>query len=212
MISLENITKNYRDVKLFSNLSQQFDAGLIYAIVGGNGSGKSVLLRLIAGFAKPEEGVIWIRGERLGEKHDFISEAGISIDQPEFVGHWTGLDNLMYLANIRGIATTEEILNLAPRLDLTDALGRRYRTYSQGMRQKMRIIQALMEHPTILLMDEPFTALDEDTTDEVIELFKTFRSPDRLIIFTSHDREIIEQLADVIISMRELKGRQRLGE
>lgn len=209
MIELVNISKKFGEVDVFSDVNYTFEKGKAYGLTGRNGSGKSVLLRLIAGFSKPDSGYVRIDGEKLGDKFDFIQNAGVSINKTEFIGHWSGYDNLLYLASIRHLITSDEIMEWVEKLGLEKDIKRPYRSYSQGMRQKMRIIQAVMEQPQILLMDEPFNALDEESVKIVQNVFMAFKRENRLFIFTSHDRDDIERLSDVILSIDEIKSKYK---
>lgn len=199
MITLENVSKSFKDIQLFENLNVQFESGKKIFIKGINGSGKSVLLKLIVGYSTPDQGVIRVNDYQLGVDGDFIPNAGVSINAPEFMKNWTGLDNLLYLAKLRNIAKEEEILQLVARLGLTETIDKNYKTYSLGMKQKMRIIQALMDHPDYLILDEPFDALDKNSQKVVLELIEEYLegNPERTLFFTSHN-DAMEELADVI--------------
>lgn len=189
MIKLENVSKKFKDNLILSEVNVSFEEGNIYQIVGENGSGKSVLLKIIAGYSIPTNGSIYIDDEKLGNTFDFIPNAGISIDAPQFVPSLTGMENLLKLAKIRKKASPEIIINLAKKLEIDRDLGKKYSTYSLGMRQKMRLIQALMEFPKYLILDEPFDALDlkmKDVAQKAINDFIT-NYPDKIVIFTSHD-------------------------
>lgn len=205
MLECKNISKSYKDVPLFKRLNYRFEDGKAYALVGKNGSGKSVLLRLLAGFSVPDQGQILVDGKPLGEGQDFLPDAGISINQPEFVDSWSGWENLCYLARIQRKVEAKVIMDWVRRFEMEGAIKRRYKGYSQGMRQKLRLIQALMEEPKYLLLDEPFNALDEDSVDLLREILRAYKQPGRCLIFTSHDREDIEAVADVVLPLRALK-------
>lgn len=196
MIKLENISKAYKDITLFNGANAEFESGSRIAIKGVNGSGKSVLLKMVCGYAKPDSGRILIDGQELGKGQDFIRNAGISINSPEFIDSMSEMDNLLYLIDIQKKATKEDVLALAERLRL-DGLDKKYKTYSLGMRQKMRLIQALVEKPDYMILDEPFDALD-DTSREMAKQVLEEYSENKTLIFTSHNQEDIDALATVI--------------
>ena len=203
MIKLENISKAYKDITLFNGVNAEFESGSRIAIKGVNGSGKSVLLKMVCGYAKPDSGRILIDGQELGKGQDFIRNAGISINSPEFIDSMSGMDNLLYLIDIQKKATKEDVLALAERLRL-DGLNKKYKTYSLGMRQKMRLIQALVEKPDYMILDEPFDALDDtirETAKQVLEEY----SENKTLIFTSHNQEDIDALATVIYQIDDHK-------
>lgn len=196
MIKLENISKAYKDITLFNGVNAEFESGSRIAIKGVNGSGKSVLLKMVCGYAKPDSGRILIDGQELGKGQDFIRNAGISINSPEFIDSMSGMDNLLYLIDIQKKATKEDVLVLAERLRL-DGLNKKYKTYSLGMRQKMRLIQALVEKPDYMILDEPFDALDDTSRETAKQVLEEY-SENKTLIFTSHNQEDIDALATVI--------------
>ena len=196
MIKLENISKAYKDITLFNGVNAEFESGSRIAIKGVNGSGKSVLLKMVCGYAKPDSGRILIDGQELGKGQDFIRNAGISINSPEFIDSMSGMDNLLYLIDIQKKATKEDVLALAERLRL-DGLNKKYKTYSLGMRQKMRLIQALVENPDYMILDEPFDALDDTSRETAKQVLEEY-SENKTLIFTSHNQEDIDALATVI--------------
>ena len=105
---------------------------------------------------------------------DFIPDAGVMINAPEFIGNMSGLDNLLYLADIRKRVTKEEVMQYVEQFGLTADIEKKYRTYSLGMKQKMRIIQAVMEKPSYLILDEPFDALDNKGRAMVIDILNDY--------------------------------------
>ncbi len=196
MIKLENISKAYKDITLFNGVNAEFESGSRIAIKGVNGSGKSVLLKMVCGYAKPDSGRILIDGQELGKGQDFIRNAGISINSPEFIDSMSGMDNLLYLIDIQKKATKADVLALAERLRL-DGLNKKYKTYSLGMRQKMRLIQALVEKPDYMILDEPFDTLDDTSRETAKQVLEEY-SENKTLIFTSHNQEDIDALATVI--------------
>lgn len=198
MIEVKNVSKKFKDVVLFENTSVKFESGKKTLIKGANGTGKSVLLKMLVGYSTPNSGEIIVNNDyRVGIDNDFILDAGISINAPEFCNNWTGLENLLYLSNIRKIATKEDIINLCINLGIDNVLNKKYKTYSLGMRQKMRIVQALMDKPKYLILDEPFDALDLTSQQKVVDILNDFVKQDNLLIFTTHSSEY-EKFADII--------------
>ena len=118
----------------------------------------------------------------------------------------TGYENLKALAEIKNICTDEDIHNLCRQLGIDQALNKKYKTYSLGMKQKLRLAQALMENPDILILDEPFNALDENSVKVVKDILNKFiRLPNKILIFTSHHIDDVEDLADVILLIKDQK-------
>lgn len=204
MIKLEKINKSYKNNNLFKDCSFTFENGKKYLILGDNGVGKSVLLKMIVGYSKADSGKIMFDNETLGENFDFLPNSGVSINAPEFISSMTGLENLMEIAKIKKIASKDDILKLAQILNLD--VTKKYKSYSLGMRQKMRIIQALMENPDYLILDEPFDALDKNMKEITKKLINDYLNIDRkrIVIFTSHDVQAID-FADIVLKIEEKK-------
>lgn len=202
MIEIINMSKKYKELELFNNVNLSFLEGKKILIKGLNGSGKSVLLKMLVGYAKPNKGYIKVDGKIIGKDIDFLPNSGVSINAPEFLNNLSGLDNLLTLASIRGIATKESITNFAKTLGLDTSLNKKYSTYSLGMKQKMRLIQALMDNPEYLILDEPFDALDEKSKKVAIKLLSDYIKNDKTLIFTSHDKEDLD-FADIVYEIKD---------
>ncbi len=197
MIKVEKVYKQFKGIVLFENLSVNFPSNKKIWIKGVNGSGKSVFLKMLVGYSRPDSGKITIDGCLLGTDRDFIPNAGVFINAPEFMKNMTGWENLKYLADIRKQATDEEIMELIEYLGLKEHIHKKYKTYSLGMKQKLRIVQALMEKPQYLILDEPFDGLDKTSQKLVTKLLDEYMNKDRTLIFTSHN-EAYEKFADII--------------
>lgn len=206
MIELQNINKRFGFNVIFENLSLKIENGKKYIIIGDNGIGKSLLLKIMVGYSKVQSGKVIINGEVLGENFDFMPDCGVSIDAPQFIDSLSGLDNLLEIAKILKIADKNHIIKLAEVLYLHNDLHKKYKTYSLGMRQKMRIIQAMMESPRILILDEPFDALDDISKLVVKNLMDQYLKNDenRIIIFTSHDSQM-RDFADIVLQINNKK-------
>ena len=200
MIQLENVTKTYKNNVIFRDLSLEIPTGASVAVTGYNGSGKSVLLKLITGFSRPDSGSIIVDGKRIGKDIDFIQNAGVFINAPQFMNHATGYENLMMLAEIRKAIGKQEVLDVLELVKLSNAKDKKVRTYSQGMIQRLRIAQAIMESPDILIMDEPLNALDKEGIDIAHCIFQEFiANPQKTLLFASHNTEEIHDFATSIV-------------
>jgi len=204
MIKLEKISKKYGDNVLFENTSIDI-AGSKIKIKGSNGIGKSVLLKLIVGYSIPDSGKIYYDDNKeLHKNSDFIENAGVSINAPQFMKNWTGLENLKYLANINKKCTQSRLNELVKIFSLENHINKKYKTYSLGMKQKMRIIQAIMDKPKYLILDEPFDALDKESKQiakDYLENYLTDES-DRMLIYTSHTEDD-DCFANTIITIKD---------
>ena len=162
-IKVENVSKQYNGVNILTDINLKIEKGTTVGIVGSNGSGKSVLFKIISGFTAPDTGNVLIRDNELGKDMDFPEDMGIFINSPGYISLYNGFKNLKLLADIRGniddkkIASTMELVGLNPN-NKTKVDG-----YSLGMKQKLGIAQAIMEDQNIIILDEPFNSLDYKT-------------------------------------------------
>lgn len=202
MIIAKNISKKFKELILFENASCKIEDKSKTLIKGVNGSGKSVFLKILVGYSTPDTGCIIIDDYELQKDKDFISNAGVSINAPEFMKNETGLQNLIKLAEIRKIASKEDIINLATKLGMEQAIYKKYKTYSLGMKQKMRIIQALMDKPKYLILDEPFDALDKKSCMVVEQVLDEHVKAGGTLIFTTHST-VYEDFADSILEIED---------
>lgn len=195
-IDVTNLSKIIRGSVILDNISIHFESGHIYGIIGKNGSGKTMLLRAISGLIVPSSGVVYVDGKALGTEISFPPEIGVLIEKPEFLGHLSGFENLKMLSEIKGNISDANIAEYMSYFDLDPEEKKPVRKYSQGMKQKLGIIQAIMENQKLLVLDEPFNALDEKSVKLFRELLIEYKKQEKLIILTSHNTEDIESLCD----------------
>ncbi len=201
MITLENVSKSYNDINIFEHIQLEFPENKKCFIEGINGSGKSVLLKLICGFSIPDEGKIKVNDYEIGKDFDFIQNAGICINSPEFFENLSGMDNLLEIAKIKKIVTEDKIHQFCKLFELDEDIEKKYKYYSLGMRQKLRIIQAIMEEPKILILDEPFDALDKKSNETLkVYLDDFIKKTGHFLIYKSHTKEY-KDFADIIYSI-----------
>ena len=204
-IEVKNVTKTIKGNTVLSNINLEFHSGKIYGIVGKNGSGKTMLLRILAGLIRPTEGTVHVDGQELHKDISFPPDMGIIIEKPELLEQLTGLENLKLLAEIKGIISEEQIVDFMNMFSLEPYSKKTLKKYSLGMKQKVGIIQAIMENQKLLILDEPFNALDEATVIMLRELFLKYKQEGRLLVITSHHREDIDVLCDEIFVMQDGK-------
>ncbi|MBW7650557.1 ABC transporter ATP-binding protein [Anoxybacillus sp. ST4] len=196
VISLKNVSKSYKGLTLFQNVNLDIEKGSICGIVGPNGSGKSVLFKMICGFVFPDEGSIVVDGVEIGRSKRFPDNIGIIIDRPGYIANKTGFQNLKELAMIRGKISDEKIAETMEKVGLQPQAKQKVKHYSLGMKQKLAIAQAIMEDQQILILDEPFNALDAESVNNIRHLLLSFKSEGRTILLTSHNQEDIDILCD----------------
>ena len=144
LIELRNISKSFKGLSLFENLSVSFEKGKIYGIVGHNGSGKSVLFKMMCGFIFPDQGSVIVNGEELGKNKRFPPNFGIIIDKPGYLSDKTGYENLRYLADIQNKISDERIKEVLEKVGLSHTILQKVKNYSVGMKQKLAIAQAII--------------------------------------------------------------------
>ena len=202
-IKVEALSKKINGAMVLKDISCEFASGNIYGIVGKNGSGKTMLLREIAGLIRPTKGSISVDGKTLHHDISFPPNLGLIIEKPDFLNYLTGFENLKMLAEIRHRVADDKIKTLMTKFSLEPNSKQTVKKYSLGMKQKIGIIQAIMENPDILILDEPFNALDEDTVLLVRNLLLQYRKDGKLIVITSHHREDIDAICNHIYRMEE---------
>lgn len=213
-ITIKDYNKKLRGNLILSDISATFSSGKIWGIVGTNGSGKTMLLRAIAGLILPDSGSITIDGKVLGDTLSFPENMGLLLEYPSFISSYSGFKNLKMIADINKKIDTERIRECMSRLGLNPDEKKAFRKYSLGMKQKLGIACAIMENPDLLILDEPFNALDEKSINIVKDIIREFKADNKLVIMTCHDSDNINSMADYIYEMyegaiigtRDLKG------
>lgn len=198
-IKLENVSKRFKNENVLKGISYSFESGKIYSIVGRNGSGKSVLLKIIAGLYLQDKGNVLFDNKNYNMINEIPNNLGIVIEQPSFINDLTGLENLKLLASIRNVATERDIVESLEIVNLKDDMNKKYSKYSLGMRQKLSIAQAIMEHQKVILLDEPFNGIDRQSVVAIKEYLKKVKNDDKLIIITTHIMDDVVDLSDVML-------------
>lgn len=207
-VVLENVSKSFKKELVLKNITVEFKKGKIYGIVGKNGSGKTLLFKIMAGFTKPTEGRVFVNGKQVGVDVDFAEDIGIIIETPGFLPQYSGYKNLQYLASIRSIVTKEEIHDALTAVGLEAKSPKKVGKYSLGMRQRLGIAQAIMEKPSVLILDEPMNGLDKEGIAIVKELLKKLRNEGTTIIMASHyaeDMEVCDEVYEMEKGVLEIK-------
>lgn len=201
-IHVTNLNKSFGKMKVLVNSEIHANAGEIIGIVGNNGSGKTVLMKCICGFLKPDSGIIIVNGKQVGKDCDFPPDLGIIIETPGFIPTMSGQKNLRSLAALRGKIGKREVTDVLKKVGLYEARHKAVAHYSLGMRQRLGIAQAIMENPSVLILDEPFNGLDAATVSDMRTLLLSLKSQNKAIILASHNAEDIRILCDRIYEMK----------
>ncbi|HHK7046253.1 TPA: ATP-binding cassette domain-containing protein [Streptococcus pneumoniae] len=204
IIILKKIELKLKKTCVFQNLNFSCKPGEIIGITGANGSGKSVLFKLIAGLYSPSYGEVLINGENIVPERKIPANLGALIEEPGFINYYSGFKNLQYLASIRGVVGNQEINDTLKIVGLYEQKDQKVKTYSLGMRKKLGIAQAIMENPSILLLDEPMNALDKSSVENMRTLFRKLSSEKgTTILIASHSEEDIRILCDKVYAIED---------
>lgn len=204
MIEVNNIKKKIGDKLILDDISLNLDKGKIYGFRGRNGSGKTMLFRSICGLITIDQGYIVVDGLKLANKH-FPADIGLLLENPAFLPELSGYDNLEMIASIRNVVGKERIEEVIEIVGLTDAKDKAFGKYSLGMKQRLAIGQAIMEYPKILMLDEPTNAIDEEGIRVLKEIVTSEKNKGTLVLLASHEKEIIDELADEVYTMADGK-------
>ncbi|WP_339216554.1 ATP-binding cassette domain-containing protein [Solibacillus sp. FSL W8-0372] len=202
-IELEDVTKQFAGHVVLDQVQLKVVQGKSVGIVGGNGSGKSLLFKLICGFEKPTSGKVKIRQQILGKQLDFPENVGVFINEPGYIELYSGFKNLQFLAAINNKISAKEIKESMELVGLNPNNKTKVKDYSLGMKQKLGIAQALMENQDILILDEPFNALDYKTYQDMKDIIQRLKEQEKTILLTSHHFADIEELCDDIYVIEE---------
>ena len=200
-ISVRNVCKDFGQVRVLKSVSRDFESGKIHGIVGNNGSGKTVLMKCICGFLLPTEGMVLVNGKRVGKDMDFPSDLGIIIETPGFLPNITGVKNLEILASLNKKIGLADIADSIRRVGLDPQSKTPVGKYSLGMRQRLGIAQAIMENPSLLILDEPMNGLDKHGVAEMRKLIKGLKNEGKTILLASHNQGDIDELCDTVCEM-----------
>ncbi|MBE3593568.1 MAG: ATP-binding cassette domain-containing protein [Candidatus Carbobacillus altaicus] len=193
-VQLNQVSKRIKGREVLSDVTLSIEKGKIVGFVGRNGSGKSMLFRVMTGLVKPTAGEVSIFGETLHRTISFPRSVGLILEKPGFLEHYSGFDNLKLLADIQRKIGPERIKESMVQVGLDPGDRRHVKAYSLGMKQKLAIAQAIMEEPELILLDEPTNGLDEDSVKKVYDLIKKENERGATILLTSHHKADIETL------------------
>lgn len=209
-IVVNEVSKSIYGVPIINNISMKLVSGNVYGFQGINGSGKTMLMRLICGLIYPTKGEIVIDGKRLGKEITFPQSVGLLLENPAFLDSYTGYENLEMLASIKNIITREEIHEAITSVGLDPLDKRKYKKFSLGMKQRLGIAAAIMEKPDILILDEPTNSLDSSGVSLVKTIIAKERERGAIIILACHDLPVLQDVSDEIFLLEQGKITEHL--
>ena len=201
IIEITNATKSIKGHTVLDNITLTLESPKVIGFKGINGSGKTMLMRLICGLISTTSGNIFIDGKLLGKEISFPQSLGLLLENPAFIDDYSAFDNLKLLASIKGKANDEKILDSIERVGLSSAGKKKYKKYSLGMKQRLGIAAAIMEAPDIIILDEPTNSLDDSGVELVKDIVTEEKDRGALIIVSCHDKSVLEFLSDEIYTI-----------
>lgn len=182
---------------ILNNVNMNLESGNIYGFIGRNGSGKTMLLKMICGFVNPSSGNILIDGRSILSKDYFNNNIRALIEKPKFIDSLSGFDNLKLLAGINNKIDDETINHWLDKIGLLNEKNKLYGKYSLGMKQKLGIVQVLMEDPQIMILDEPLNGIDESSANIIRDILLKEKEKGKLIIISTHIKDDVEKLCNI---------------
>ncbi len=201
IIEVKDLSLAIKKQKILDNVSISCDEGRIYGLIGRNGSGKTMLMKCICGFIRPDEGEISVLDKKIGKDCDFAPDTGIIIETPGFIGHYSGFKNLKLLAAIKNKIKDDRIREIMEFVGLDPNMKKSVRKYSLGMRQRLGLAQAIMEDPKVLILDEPMNGLDKEGVEDMRKYLLKLKEEGKTILIASHSAEDIAVLCDETFEM-----------
>ena len=195
-IEIKNVSKSFKGIEVLKDISMTLESGHIYGFIGHNGSGKTVLLKLICAFLEPSTGEILFDGKNVIKNNEYPPSTRALIERPTFISELSGKENLELLANIQKKIGEKEIEETLEKVGLKEAKNKLYYKYSLGMKQKLGIAQVLKKNPDVLILDEPFNGLDEESAKNIRNILLEEKQKGKLIILATHIKEDMVVLCD----------------
>ncbi|MBQ3584391.1 MAG: ATP-binding cassette domain-containing protein [Lachnospiraceae bacterium] len=198
ILEARNVNKKLKRRVILEDINLSLESGNIYGFVGRNGSGKTMLFRALSGLMKIDSGIIQYDNKVLHKDMSILPDLGIVLENAGLYPEFSGFENLRMLAKVNKKISDKEIKEVIRKVGLDPDDKRPYRKYSLGMKQRIIIAQAIMEKPSIIMLDEPTNALDEDGVEDIRAIILGEKKRNALILLASHNKEDIKILADKV--------------
>lgn len=205
IIEVKDATMQFKETTALDKVSLDIESNKVYGLIGRNGSGKTVLLKSICGLLKLTTGTIKVNGKIIGKDVETPKNVGAIIESPGFINNFSGYKNLLFLALINKKISKDDVKAAMRFVNLDPTSRKHVCKYSLGMRQRLGIVQAIMEKPDILILDEPTNGLDKRGVEDFRKYISELKNQGITIIIASHNTQDIESLCDEVIEMEEGK-------
>lgn len=203
ILEFENYSKIINGHQILKDINLTFKSGNVYGFYGRNGSGKTMLFRAATSLIFPSAGDVKVDGVSI-IKDDFdLSQIGILIENPGFYPYLTGFDNLDMLYRINNKKDSEHINNILKKVGLNNAGTKKYKEYSLGMKQRLRIAQAIMEDQKIIILDEPTNGIDKSGLQDIYKIIREEKAKNKIVLLASHNQDDLNLLCDEIYLIEE---------
>ena len=200
-IIVEGVSKTIKGHEILKNINASFEKGKIHGIIGRNGSGKSMLLKIISGLTPSTAGKIIIDNKVLGEDFDFPPSMSCIIESPGFLSGESGFNNLLYLQSLTRKPDRKQIAELLELVGLKEHMRKKAGKYSTGMKQRLGLAQALMDDSELIILDEPLSGLDEEGMIQFRKILLNIKSQGKTMLIATHIPEDVETLCDTVSIM-----------
>jgi len=204
VVDVINASKWYGEVAGVNNLTLSVEEGGVVGLLGPNGAGKSTLIHLLAGLLKPTRGVVNVFGESPWANARVLYRIGLCPEQEEMYDKMSARGFLVYMARLSGMhpgkagEAADEMLDI---VGLTDVAGRKLRTFSRGMKQRVKVAQALIHRPDFIILDEPLNGTDPIARNKIMEIVKELAAEGRTVLISSHILNEIATMTEEILVM-----------
>lgn len=200
-IVTDALTRRFGETVAVSNLTLSIPQGTVYGFLGPNGAGKTTTIEMLTTLLPPTSGEAWVMDVPVTDRDTVKQHIGYLPHEPPVYESFTAREQLAYAADLRGMDVSvadERIDTLLERIDLLGAAGDRIGTYSQGMRRKVGLIQALLHEPAVAFLDEPTSGLDPRASRTVMDLITEQVARGTTVFLSSHILSVVEELADTV--------------
>ena len=201
ILEIKDYTKKIKKKQILNTINLRLESGNVYGFFGRNGSGKTMLFRAITTLIYPTTGDVLIDGKSIIHEDFDLSKIGLLLEEPGFYPYLTGIENLSMLYEINNKKNLEHIKEVMKKVGLQENQPEKYREYSLGMKQKLRIAQAIMENQELVILDEPTNGLDEMSVKKIRDIIKALKEQNKLILIASHNKEDLKLLCDKIFKI-----------
>lgn len=198
-IEVSNLSKVIDGNYLVKDINLKFDSGKIYGIVGQNGSGKTVLFKLLLGLMNRTSGEITVDGE---VQKGFMRNVGFIIERPNLIPYYSAYNNLKFISSYKGKVDKDKIIKSLELVGLSAKDKKKVKNYSLGMKQKVAVAMAIMDEPAILILDEPLNAIDDSSVKKIRQIILEYKEKDRIVLIASHYKDDIDFLCDEVYEMK----------